>query len=191
MRTRIETARLILRSPEVRDIPDMVCLLDDLRVSGNTSHIPYPYREADARDFVDRQARTRAGGQDFVYAVADGVTDRQVGAVGLHWRASSTGDGLPAWELGYWYGVPFWGQGYATEAGAALLREAEQALAPDHFVASHDIENRKSGHVLVKLGFDYTGVIRQTHSLARRTDMATRLMRRPAGAALPDPGRRP
>ncbi len=29
-----------------------------------------------------------------------------------------------AWEFGYWYGRPYWGQGYATEAAGPVMRFA-------------------------------------------------------------------
>lgn len=191
MREVIETARLVLRPMSAKDIPAMVCLLDDLRVSGNTSNIPYPYGEADARDWVGRQPDLRGQGQAYVYSVCDAETDAIVGAMGLHWSDRHTGDGQMGWELGYWFGVPHWGQGFATEAGTAIVREAEASLAPDRIVAGHFTENPKSGHVLVKLGFEYTGVICDSYSLARRAKVPCRSMVRTAGAPLPDPGRAP
>lgn len=191
MREVIETARLILRPMSVKDIPAMVCLLDDLRVSGNTSNIPYPYGEADARAWVARQPENRSQGQAYVYSVCDAETDTMMGGMGLHWSDRQTDDGQMGWELGYWFGVPHWGQGFATEAGAAVVREAEATVAPDRIVAAHFTENPKSGHVLVKLGFEYTGVIRDSFSLARQAKVQTRSMVRLAGAPLPDPGRAP
>ena len=40
---------------------------------------------------------------------ADGSVERLAGGI---------------WEFGYWYGRPYWGQGYATEAGRPVLRFA-------------------------------------------------------------------
>lgn len=189
MRDTIQTARLILRPITACDIPAMVPQLDDLRVSANLARVPYPYTEKDAQEFVGRQDSARAEGRDYVFGVERRDTGAYVGSVGLHFQASHSLTDEPMWELGYWFGVPHWGNGFATEAGAAVLLEAEQALAPEQFVAGHFTENPKSGHVLVKLGFDYTGAIRDTFSLARNASVACHSMVRNAGAPLPDPGR--
>ena len=33
-------------------------------------------------------------------------------------------------EIGYWFGVPYWGRGYATEAARAVIDHAFQTLGP-------------------------------------------------------------
>ena len=189
MRPVLTTERLVLRPMAEADIGTIVDLLGDLRVSGNTSNIPHPYTETDARDWVRRQPENRASGRHYVYAVTDPATDCYMGTVGLHWTDPQSEQDRASWEIGYVYGVPHWGKGYATEAGAAILREAEASLAPGLFTSRHFTENPKSGHVLVKLGFQSTGVIRDSFSVARGAEMPSRLMVRLPGTPLPDPGR--
>jgi len=67
-------------------------------------------------------------------------------------------------ELAYRLARPAWGQGIASEAGAALLGYAFQTLALPQVVAVTYPENLASQRVLEKLGFarrgevDYRGV---------------------------------
>jgi RimJ/RimL family protein N-acetyltransferase len=79
-----------------------------------------------------------------------------VGAVGLtvqtqHKRA----------ELGYWIGKPWWGQGYCTEAGCAVLNFAFRTLRLNRVLAYHLSRNPPSGRVMQKLGMRHEGHLRQ------------------------------
>ena len=70
-----------------------------------------------------------------------------------------------------------WGQGYATEAGRAVVAIADESLRLPHLRASHALDNPASGRVLAKLGFAPDGVAK-LHSLARGVDMDIRTFAR-------------
>ena len=59
-------------------------------------------------------------------------------------------------ELGYWIARPYWGLGFASEAGCAVMKIA-QAVGHRKLVSGHFIDNPASGRVLQKLGFRSTG----------------------------------
>jgi RimJ/RimL family protein N-acetyltransferase len=59
--------------------------------------------------------------------------------------------------LGYWIGVPFWRNGFATEAGAALTDFAFRALGLNRVQAHHFARNPASGRVLLKIGLRREG----------------------------------
>lgn len=63
--------------------------------------------------------------------------------------------------LGYAIGGQYAGCGYATEAAAAMLPFAFVALGYRRLVASSDITNPASVHILEKLGFTREGHLRQ------------------------------
>jgi RimJ/RimL family protein N-acetyltransferase len=63
----------------------------------------------------------------------------------------------PEVELGYAFGPAFWGRGYATEAGEAVLAEAFGPLGIDRVVATTREQNTGSRNVLAKLGFEPAG----------------------------------
>ncbi len=60
-------------------------------------------------------------------------------------------------ELGYWIGVSYWGNGYATEAAREMVRYGFQDLKLHRIFASHFKHNPASGRILVKLGMRYEG----------------------------------
>jgi RimJ/RimL family protein N-acetyltransferase len=65
-------------------------------------------------------------------------------------------------ELGYWIGVPYCGQGYATEASRALLEFGFRALALHRIPARHLARNTASGRLMQKLGMKFEGVHRHS-----------------------------
>jgi RimJ/RimL family protein N-acetyltransferase len=70
-----------------------------------------------------------------------------IGAIGLvgaahHKRA----------ELGYWIGVPFWGQGYASQAALAVVAFARDVLNAKRLESGVFVGNDASRRVLLKCG---------------------------------------
>ena len=72
--------------------------------------------------------------------------------------------------MGYWIARPYWGLGFATEAGRQLIRIARAMNLP-RLTAGHFIDNPASGAVLRKAGFVPTGRVRQRFSLSRGEEM--------------------
>ena len=136
----LETARLKLRAPRCEDAKAIAALANELRVAVNTARIPHPYRLADAEDFI-AAANSRDGEASFI-VMRDG---RLIGGCGIDPREEGP-------ELGYWFGVPFWGRGYATEAARALLRHAFETLGCHRVLATCQPENPASWRVMEKLG---------------------------------------
>jgi [ribosomal protein S5]-alanine N-acetyltransferase len=64
-------------------------------------------------------------------------------------------------ELSFWVGRPFWGRGYAAEAGVAVVRHALGPLGLNRVYAFHMTRNPASGRVLAKSGMRLEGVLRQ------------------------------
>src|ERR1039458_1584295 len=107
----LETKRLALRAPRLEDAKTVATLANDRRIAENTARIPHPYKMADAEGFI--AGANKAGGEAGVpIALRDG---RIGGASGVVLEQDETP------ELGYWLRLPFWGQGYATEALHAVI----------------------------------------------------------------------
>ena len=164
----IRTERLTLRRPDPADAPSIAKLACDYAVAGNTTRMPYPYGQADARAFV-ALARGLNPREQITFAIEHrdaGV----IGALGFH-----RSGGL-ALELGYWLGRPYWGKGLATEAVRGAMTWAQTDWGRRLILAGHFADNEASGRVLIKCGFLYTGEVQRRFSRARSADAATRMM---------------
>lgn len=142
----LKTDRLVLRPPCAQDAPAMVRLLADRRIAINTARIPYPYGIDDAEQFI--AAVNRLDGEATFMITLDAVP---IGVCGVEPR-----EGGP--EIGYWIGVSYWGQGYATEAARALIDYAFGELQHETLQAGARVSNPASRRVLEKCGFQWTGV---------------------------------
>jgi RimJ/RimL family protein N-acetyltransferase len=145
----LETERLILRPPLAADVPVLARLLDDFGVAKNLTHVPHPYAERDGYAFVALAEQNLARKEDFVFAIQRRADAAFLGCCGVNPKVD--------FELGYWLGRPYWGQGYATEAGRRLVRFAFDELGADRINSGWFFDNPASGRVLEKLGFGPCG----------------------------------
>jgi RimJ/RimL family protein N-acetyltransferase len=143
----LETKRLALRAPRLEDAKTVAALANDRRIAENTARIPHPYKMSDAESFIT--GANKAGGEAvFLITLRD---ETIVGACGLLMQEQTP-------ELGFWLGVPHWGNGYATEALHAVIDYAFTDLARESLQAGARVTNPASRRVLEKCGFQWTGV---------------------------------
>jgi RimJ/RimL family protein N-acetyltransferase len=154
----LETARLVLRAPRLEDAKAITTLAADRRIAENTLRIPHPYTLPDARAFL---TSANATDDEIVLLIttrdagrpgADRLDGDVIGACGI-----ARLDGKEP-EIGYWLGVPFWGNGYATEAARAVIDHAFGDLGYEHLLGGARVSNPASRRVLEKCGFQWTGV---------------------------------
>lgn len=148
----LETARLKLRPYREADIAELLPLIGTREVAATTLRIAHPYTEQDARAFF-----ALAQEPDKLWlAITLRADGRQIGGIGLRLEPQQQHG-----ELGYWLGVPYWGQGYATEAAREMLRYGFEELGLHRIFASHFKHNPASGRILKKLGMRYEGCQRE------------------------------
>jgi len=147
----LETARLVLRAPQLDDAEALTSLINDRRIAENTARIPYPYTLANAEGFI-ASANKENGRTSFVTTLADGTI---IGGCGVGLLSGTDP------EIGYWLGVPYWGNGYATEVARAVIDHAFTDLRYERLEAGARVSNPASRRVLEKCGFQWTGVILQ------------------------------
>ena len=148
----LETERLRIRPYREADIPELLPLIGTREVAATTLRIAHPYTEEDAREFLEL-----AKEPDRLWlAITLRADDRQIGGVGLRIEQQH----LHA-ELGYWLGVPYWAQGYATEAAREMLRYGFEELGLHRIFATHFKHNPASGQILKKIGMRYEGCQRE------------------------------
>ena len=143
----LETKRLALRAPRLEDAKTVATLANDRRIAENTARIPHPYKASDAESFIS--GASKSGEAAFLITLRDKTV---IGACGVVFQYEATP------ELGYWLGVDYWGQGYATEALHALIDYAFADLAHEALQAGARVTNPASRRVLEKCGFQWTGV---------------------------------
>lgn len=166
----IQTRRLTLRPFEEADARRIAYLAGDYHVAKMCGRVPHPYTMASAYDFIDIMRKGAASGAEHCFAVTAPI-DGLIGSAGVS-RVGEEESGT--YEIGYWYGVPYCGLGYASETAEALMGWARETLGAKVFVAGHFVDNPASGNVLRKLGFAPTGD-QNLFSLARQgTSPATR-----------------
>jgi [ribosomal protein S5]-alanine N-acetyltransferase len=168
------TQRLLLRPFEHEDAPALAALLNDPGVATGICNAPLPFTSlhASARILMIR-AREMAG-KDFVWAV-ENTDGTLIGTLGL------TESGKGALRLGYAYHRDHWGQGFGTEALAAVMDWASRHLADAKIHAEIFADNPASARILAKVGFVETGSSAR-FSFARNTADKTRTFS-PAEAA--------
>lgn len=70
-------------------------------------------------------------------------------------NASNIGISDSEGEIGYWIGVPYWGQGLIPEAVRELMRYGFETLHPGRIWCAYFDGNSKSKRVQEKCGFRY------------------------------------
>ena len=92
---KIETERLVLRSPIRGDVPQLVKLADNRNIAAVLTRLPSPYTRADAIGFVEIIAQ-REDGRPYAITLGGSL----IGVIGFHYVPD-----MPP-ELGYWLGEP-------------------------------------------------------------------------------------
>lgn len=90
------------------------------------------------------------------YAIVPKIEGRPAGSIGLALREKDGRYlGETTGEIGYWIGVPFWGQGLIPEAARELLRHGFEDLGLETIWCGYYDGNEKSRRVAEKCGFRY------------------------------------
>lgn len=163
----IITSRLYIRPALYRDATALTEILKDPEVSGKVAIFRQPYQHEDSVNLCRLSEENSDGSKGWFMSIFLRGTDQQVGYVLLPFDAPGSGGflmkpgspgaenrALPkSGEVGYWLGKDYWGQGYASEALAALLSVAFDYLPLDYVHASTATYNAASKNVLLRHGF--------------------------------------
>ena len=144
--TTIDTARLRLRPWRATDAPDLYELAKDPRIGMLCGWKPF-----ECIDDAHEALSTVLAAPDS-YAVTLGSTGDIVGSIALRIDADTTDDTVA--DIGYWIGAPYWGNGYATEAGHAIIDRARE-LGVSTIILKYFDGNDASRRVSEKLGFTW------------------------------------
>lgn len=143
----LETERLRLRKPTLADVKAIAALANDRRIAEMTRRLPHPYTRDHAVEFV-RAIATDA--RETVFLIENKFVP--IGMVGVDWSEPD------APELGYWFGVAHWGQGFGTEAARAVIDFTFEEFEVEHMISGARVANPSSRNILEKCGFQWSGV---------------------------------
>ena len=143
----LETERLTLRGPTLADVKMIARLANDRRIAENARRLQHPYSQDHAVEFVRGIATEKC---ETVFLIEN--NHAPIGMVGIDWREPE----MP--ELGYWLGVEYWGQGFATEAARAVIDFTFEEFDAEQLISGARVANPTSRNILEKCGFQWSGV---------------------------------
>lgn len=170
MRDRIDTERLSLRALRLADAPFIAKYSSEPDIARRLSSLPYPNPTLAVEMFILQCLSAARRGKGFAYAITQKGYDVPIGIISLF-------EGRPKeWELGYWLGKDFWGLGLMSQAGHALLTQAQRQLSGQIHACCH-IDNPASARLLEKFGFAAHGQVKPCFSLAQGRKVSTQYYR--------------
>lgn len=146
----LETERLLLRPWEESDAEELYKYAKDPAVGPIAGWPPHTSVE-NSREIIRNVL-----GVSGTYAIIWKETGLPIGSVGI-----KTGDQTDLTyaedecEIGYWLGVPYWGQGIMPEAVKEVLRYGFEELKMKKIWCAYYDGNNKSKRVQEKCGFKY------------------------------------
>ncbi len=153
----LETERLLLRPLTFDDAAVIQQLAGRREIADTTISIPHPCSVQNARDWIKDKTEAFAQGKGVGFGLEFKALRQLVGAVGLRDLSVEHGGA----EMGIWIGVPWWDEGFGTEAATAALHYGFEALGLNRICAHHMVRNPASGRVLEKIGMRREGLLRQ------------------------------
>lgn len=120
-----------------------------------------PNNEQDTINFIQKSiaSKSEQPRTDFTFAVILKSENKLIGSCGIYMSNSDQREGF----IGYIFSRSFWGEGYATETAAALIKFGFNVLKLHRIFSTCDPQNLVSAHVLEKVGMQKEGCLRQNY----------------------------
>lgn len=117
-----------------------------------TLHIPHPYSDGMAEKWISSHLADFYNNKSLTLAIRTKNEDKLIGAISL--GVNTTNNRA---ELGYWIGIPYWNQGYCTEASKYVIKYGFDVLNLHKITSSYISTNQSSGRVMEKIGMQKEG----------------------------------
>ena len=146
----LETERLILRPWELTDAEYLFQYASHPAVGPIAGWSPHTSVE-NSREIIENILSAPE-----TYAVVLKELSHPIGSIGLM-IGSASNIGIPdtEGEIGYWIGVPFWGQGFIPEASRKIMQHGFEDLGLQRLWCGYFDGNNKSKRAQEKCGFTY------------------------------------
>ena len=157
-RPTLHTERLVLRPFTQDGAPRVAELAGAWEIADTSAVVPHRYALDEAVTWIASHASQWEQGGAAQLAITDKASGDLYGAITL-----GIDRGNDRGSLGYWVGVPYWNNGYYTEAAHTVLDGLPHAfteLGLHRVFAHHLVRNPASGRVMQKIGMTFEGVHR-------------------------------
>lgn len=151
----IETNRLLIREFVQQDLEQVHAYASDPVVATYMIWGPNSIEETEAFISMTLSMQQEYPRKSFELAVVHKQANTLIGGCGIHIVQPGQG------EIGYCFHKNAWGQGFATEAAAALLDFGFHTLDLHRIYATCRPANIGSGRVMQKIGMKYEGHLRE------------------------------
>lgn len=151
----METNRLIIREFQMEDTAAVHLYASNPEVARYM--IWGPNTEEETAEYIKRtiEMQKQEPRYDYEFAVVLKQDGRLIGGCGIHVSEPLQG------EVGYCFNPFYWGQGYASEAAATMLKFGFLELGLHRIFATCRPENIGSAKVMQKIGMKYEGYLRE------------------------------
>lgn len=156
---KIKTKRLILRPWLPDDAEALFEYAKDTRIGPICGWLPHTSVE-NSREIIEKLLM-----KDESYAVTLKEKDKVIGSISLMMKKDVRHIDIKddEGEIGYWLGVPFWGQGLIPEAVRALLERGFEEFNLSVIWCVYFDGNDKSKRVQEKCGFHYHHTLKDVY----------------------------
>ena len=141
MNIELHTDNLVIKKPSEKHLNSLIKELNNWNISKWLIEVPYPYSIDDAKYWVKKSKQDQ-------YSFNIYLKNKLIGGLSLSNQRENS-----KWELGYWIGEEYWGNGYAIEACENLISYFFSNTNNSIIYASHMKDNIKSKKIIIKLGF--------------------------------------
>ena len=148
-----------LRPFRAEDAPAVTSACQDPEIQRWIPVMPVPYTESDARSFILMTLQSWHDGTGYEFAIADTVSDRYIGSIGLH-----LGPNPRRHVIGYLVAPEARGRGVAVRALRLATRWGFEQLRIERLALWTLPGNVRSQKVAEKAGFRFEGLARNWES---------------------------
>lgn len=158
---KLETKRLILREPTMKDARDIFLVLQNKNISKFMAGMPYPYKINHAKEFIKKtiESSKENNRKKYTFGIELKEEGKIVGAIGLHDVDLTRKIG----SVSYWLREDLWGKGIVSEAMIAVLDFAFSKLKLNRINLNCNEKNKASRAIAKKFGFKLEGILRKAH----------------------------
>lgn len=154
---KLETKRLVLRKPSIKDIDDIYEGVSEYDVAKRLLGVPYPYTKKDGLGWIKGAMKSWDKKEKYHFFIELKSEKKVIGCMSLaeinNWNGTA--------KTGSWINKKYWRNGYITEAKIAVNDFAFNKLKLRRLESPVFSDNKASNAVQKKMGYKLEGIKRK------------------------------